>query len=316
MTRLLYGNFTCESDWAGAAARPPKTAVRSHLAGAASALRVLGREEDALWREGDEAPTPEPWDAILAWGETEVVAALRDRPAAPATHVSPPTWRSIDADWLEALWSAYPDPDIARTVNDKRFAHALRARHGWSLPGAAVVSTMEELECRIADINGSWVVKAPFAAAGRERWRQRGPLSGDGAIRVERLLKRYDCLLLEPWVARVTDAGICGLVLPNETWLSPPYTQDVDTTGVCRSIAIGDRPDEPQPFEQAATIVAHALATEGYVGPFAVDGYRAQIDGRLCWQPLSEINARLSFGLIAQARAIQTRLGRYQYLLP
>jgi hypothetical protein len=50
--------------------------------------------------------------------------------------------------------------------------------------------------------------------------------------------------------------------------------------------------------------VAAALGREGYVGPFGIDAWRyRRADGALVLNPLGEINARMTFGLVAWTAA-------------
>ena len=69
------------------------------------------------------------------------------------------------------LWELYPTPAVARAANDKRLAQRLALAHDWALAEAALVSSIDELDDRIAALQSSegWVVKVPFSAAGRDR---------------------------------------------------------------------------------------------------------------------------------------------------
>ena len=50
--------------------------------------------------------------------------------------------------------------------------------------------------------------------------------------------------------------------------------------------------------------MASALRSAGYVGPFGIDAWRyRRDDGAIVLNPLGEINARMTFGLVEWARA-------------
>jgi hypothetical protein len=274
VTRLVVGNLDAEIEMARAATPGPhpdvSQAARQRIAAAARHLAVFAREGDRLWVPGD--PEPDPADDVLAWAETESVARLR-RSGATA-----------------------PSPAVVRTVNHRRFAFELAQQHGWCLPGARIVRDVAEIE-----LPAPWVAKASYSAAGRERVRHLG-----GALphaRLERLLARFGELLVEPWTERVVDLGCSGIVTGDDVRVHAPHRMDNDAGGVFRAAIIDDGaadwPDERAALRATAEIAGQALARAGYRGPFTVDGY-VHASGL---QRMSEINARLSFGLVARVAA-------------
>ncbi|HEU5060847.1 MAG TPA: hypothetical protein VFU21_30160, partial [Kofleriaceae bacterium] len=90
----------------------------------------------------------------------------------------------------------------------------------------------------------------------------------------------------------------------------PPHRLDSDAAGVFRAAIIDDSGDavaEPAVLaavRDTAEAAGAALAAAGYRGPFSIDAYlwrdRA---GAVQLQRLSEVNARLTFGLVARAAA-------------
>ena len=189
--RLIVGNLDCETGFAAqslssvAPATLPRP-VLENISAAATLLRVFCTEKDRLW-------TPLPVDAgrltgppelarptlaegplsaaeqeveVLAWGETEAVAALRaGRPAAQP-------YRE-DAPLAGRLWSL-PEASAAAAaaVNDKRFCQQLREKLGLALPASRIIKNTAELEEHLEnssgcpELSGGWVLKAPFSAAG------------------------------------------------------------------------------------------------------------------------------------------------------
>jgi len=186
------------------------------------------------------------------------------------------------------------------------------------LPHTEVVTSVDDLEHHVASLapDAPWVAKAPWSAAGRDRILRRGALDPPMRTRARRLLARFGALLVEPWLRRTADAGCSGLITAGGPILLAVHRLDCDDKGIFRGIV---------PFEPAAALsgderellldttreVAGALAGFGYRGPFGIDAYR-YIDpaGRSRFHPLSEINARLTFGLVA--RALVHRIGLAQ----
>jgi hypothetical protein len=309
---LLYANLDCEARWSGA---PLPGAVRALIAAAGTTMRAFARPGDRLWTPAAIDPArlppvpglPEvelvtgalpPDQPVLAWGQTDEVAG------APPIEGPPP-------------FGASCEPAIARRCNDHGFAWELADQHRWPLPGATAIDSVAALERHLAGGGaaagaGAWVVRAPLAASGRERLRQRGSLDRAGATRLERLLAAHGRLYFEPWVERLADAGCCGFVgATGAVDLAPVHGLDNDPTGVFRGITVGAvpglEPVEVVAVARAAVAAGEHLAAAGYRGPFGIDAYVWQDGRRRALQPLSEINARLSFGWIARELARRAR---------
>jgi hypothetical protein len=104
------------------------------------------------------------------------------------------------------------------------------------------------------------------------------------------------------------------LIAGSDALLFPPHRQEVDRTGVCRAIALWLAPELAAALRPAAEVAAAELCARGYQGPFSIDGYRYRCAGdALAVQPLSEINARLTFGFLAHAQA--ARGGEHRFTL-
>jgi hypothetical protein len=307
---VIVANLDCEVEWSGGPALP--AAVTARLALLATTLRVFAVDGAPLWLPGPVAPRavtadgpqprlcggPRPRAPALAWG------ASVGFDAAPAAPPSPVT------DW-RALLGPPPPVAIARAVNDRRFALTLADQLGVALPGARVIASLDELRAHLAaggadaSPTGAWVAKAPLTAAGRDRVRRRGAELDDAtATRVSRLLAIHGTLVVEPWMARTVDLGQGGVVLgPDDVRLLPPHRGVCDSAGVIRALAIDDELEvEPTDLARLAEVVGAvgvALGRAGYRGPFVVDAFVHA--GGL--HPLGEINARLTFGLVARAWA-------------
>lgn len=323
-------------------------AARAASAGFATLLRAFGDGAsaqrdggDRLWTAEpvalervpavDGLPSPElvsgplerlaatPGEALVAWGETGSVARLRAQAGAASPRDDRPDWPG----WLGTLRTLPPAaPEIAARVNDRRFCLELARRLGRSLPGARTVRSVEELAghlrsgaCAVA--GGAWVAKAPWSAAGRHRVIGTGTdadsLRDDGPLRrrLERLLERSGALVVEPWVPRRADFGAVGLVLADvRVEALGAHRLEVDRRGAFTGLVLERLdPAEEAALEETLDQVGRGLAGAGYVGPFGIDGFTwTDPAGASHVHPLSEINARSTFGLIARALVARTAL--------
>ena len=298
--RSILANLLCEDELAR---RTPSRKTLETVSGLATLLRVFGREGDRLWtpaavEPGRVPPVPglpvlesgpvEPADELLAWCETPQAAALRKQP------------RSLDLDLPlhELPWHLpVPAPEVVAKVHHRAFHLQVAEALGCALPGARMVASLSDLE----RMPGPWVVKAPYSASGRSRYihREESLLSDAKSRRtVERLFEAHGSLLFEPWMERTADFGCSALLMESGLRIVGFHRQMVDVKGQFAGIEL--------PAEVPETVVegvAGALRREGYVGPFGIDAWAHQ-NG---FNPLGEINARMTFGLVAWALA--ERLG-------
>ena len=347
--RRILGNLLAEAELAplvldlprARRASPSRPAVAA-AAGFATLLRAFAEDGDRLWTPApvDPARLPEvpglpqpllesgpldrlaPTRRLLAWCETPAASALRARAAAgPSARL---TASELEAPLHELLWRLPPPPPAAVAALHDRAAHLALARElGCALPGARLVASLAEIEQAAAGVP-TWVVKARFSAAGRDRHVEREANGGlaDAAVRARlaRLLERHGPLLFEPWMARTQDVGAAGLVLAQRkeghTGLVSWHRQLVDRDGRFQGIELAlDFADAGLPHETFVSVerilrhVGAALAEVGYQGPFGVDGWTYRRgDGSPALHLLGEVNVRLTFGLVA--RALVDRLRR------
>ena len=310
MSRLVIGNLAAEIDMARAATPGPHPDVSP------AALQLIRRHAqrlsvfaDRLWLPGDPWP-PQGASEILAWAETDSIAALRASSSPVARRLLPVASRLFS----ESVWGLVPDPATARRCNHRAFAFNLAHANGWSLPGARLITSLDELPRD----SHQWIAKAPFSAAGRERVRFTG---SEHRTRLARLLARFGALLVEPWVDRVLDLGCAGLV-GDTVRLFPPHRLDIERSGVFRAAVIDDsgatiaHPTFLTEVVDTAATAGDALRAAGYRGPFSIDAYLWRDEaGAPRLQRLSEINARLTFGLVARAAAERAGGGKYELRL-
>lgn len=359
--RRIVGNLDCEVSFARVAARRrwhgETTALRGEarfglpvgverrISAYATLLRVFAREGDRLWTPlavdvarvpevaGLECPVLESGEVgelpgcseTLAWGETEEVESL--------TTVRPPAKRappSSGALLSELVWAVdRAPPAAAREVNHRGVSLEIARTLDLSLEGAKLLRSVGELEVHLgqggarASPTESWVLKAPFSAAGRSRLLQRGrELAAGARRRIERLLELHGELLFEPWMTRTEDFGCCVILDDRQAggWRDlGVHGLEVDPGGGFRGVVLparGGASDgltsrERELLDRVVTAVAGHLRGVGYCGPVGIDCWRYRdATGAVKFHPLGEINARMSFGLIGRALLEQlTRAG-------
>lgn len=281
--------------------RPASAATLQVVSRMGRELAVFGRPGDRLWVPGD--PPPEPAAEVLTWCETPWVAALR---------TAPRRFSVPDQPLRDLLWHLpVPSPEIVAQVHHRAFALRVAEALGCALPGAQMVDTPAELDrmLSVRDAPSAWVVKAPFSASGRSRYIERnGPRLADPKARrtVENLFERHGLLLFEPWLDRVADWGCAALLTADGLRIVGIHRQRVDVKGQFAGIDpdTSDLPPQDRTrLEDVVTGVADALRRAGYVGPFGIDAWHwRRPDGSVAFHPLGEINARMTFGLVAWAR--------------
>lgn len=331
---LIVANLLAEDEWAGHGSLPSR-ATRKRLALAAALLAVFARsDEDTLWLPAPIAPLvarfpvgpsrpailtvapSAPPSALMAWAATMTIDALR--PAAPALP-GPGT----GVDWIDWLWARPVAPAaIARRLASRAWALAFADRFGDGLPGARMVRDAADLAAHLAtgaaasSPSGSWVLKACWSAAGRERIivSAQGPSPAQDRW-MRRQFARGDALLFEPWMARRADFGCVGFADASGVSLLGTHRQDIDSRGRFQGLALWPgchRPtemaveelprDAAERLEASALAVGAALATAGYEGPFGVDAWSHTLaDGRSAFNAVGEVNVRCTMGLVARA---------------
>jgi hypothetical protein len=197
---------------------------------------------------------------------------------------------------------------VVAAVHHRAFHLKVAESIGCALPGARMVGSLPELDRILRKAPRAWIVKAPLSASGRSRYIERnGPALTDHKSRrtVERLFDQHGPLLFEPWMERTEDFGVSALLGP-ELRIVGIHGQKVDRKGQFAEIDLHpdlSRQDRDQ-LLRTVEAVAAALRQAGYVGPFGIDAWRyRREDGAVVLHPLGEINARMTFGLVAWTAA-------------
>jgi hypothetical protein len=318
--RRILANLLAENQLAGRRSSPPRTVLET-VARMAPLLRAFAREDDRLWSPAsiDPQSVPEmpglprpifesgplrdlpPAGDVLAWCETPEAAAHRGGSRA-----------EIDFSWDEPLheliWKLpTPSPAVVAVVHHREFSLQVAENLGCALPGARMVESMAELDRILPTAPPAWIVKAPFSASGRSRYIERsGPALIDPKSRrtVERLFELHGPLLFEPWMDRTEDFGVSALLGASGLRIVGIHRQQVDRKG--QFVGIDLHPDlsdqDQRQLLKTTEAVSAALRSAGYVGPFGIDAWRyRRPNGAVVLNPLGEINARMTFGLVAWA---------------
>ncbi len=297
--RLLYANLLAEDELARLARvgrpRTPSLETIRTVARLAPRLRVFLSEGDRLWMPGDPGPAPSSTTEVLAWCETPTTAALRHVPRRPYLIVTP-LW--------ERVWTLpVPRPEVVAAVHHRGLHLRVARELGCALPGARMVESLDELERLRHD--GPWVVKAPYSASGRSRYiHWEGSTLADPKARrtVERLFELHGPLLFEPWMERTADFGCSAFLTPSGLEVLGFHGQTVDRKGQFAGVDLDAEIPERAQMETVVERVAAELARAGYGGPFGIDFWtHRRPDGGLALNPLGEINARMTFGLVERA---------------
>jgi len=320
--RRILANLLWEDDLAPRRTTPSRT-VLDTASGFATLLRAFAREGDRLW-----TPSPvDPGRVLEAPGLPIPIlesGPLDDLPPAEATlawgTMSPPTVetprgepRGASLQWggealHDLLWRLPSSSStVAAAVHHRAFCLQVAEELGCDLPGSQIVDSLNDLDRILASSRCPqiWVLKAPYSASGRNRYIERlGPRISDPRSRraVERLFELHGPLLFEPWMNRTADFGVSALLDPSGLRVVGVHGQRVDIKGQFAGIDLQPilSNAERSRLLEIVEAVAAALNRAGYAGPFGIDAWRYRKEnGEEVFHPLGEINARMTFGLVA-----------------
>jgi hypothetical protein len=192
----------------------------------------------------------------------------------------------------------HPEASVLRRVNHRRFGFEL----GGGLNDRRYFEHKSELDAHLREAPRPLLLKRPLTFAGR------------GQLRVYRYDKitekewswidvslQTDGLLVEPLVTPTLELSLHGFVWPRgQRELGQICVQEVTSRGVFRGVRRAFA-GELTPSEESAVFeqgerVAEALANASYFGPFGIDAYRYELDGKSGLCALGEINARYTMG--------------------
>lgn len=195
-----------------------------------------------------------------------------------------------------------PPFSVLRAVNSRAFCAGLEQ----SLSGAHFHTSGAALESLRDQVGGAscgrgWLLKQEFGVAGRGQRRVHSGTLSEADERWARAALRGGGLQVEPCVDIVQEFVVHGRVDRSGTSkIAVPCAQACTEgawTETRRALPGELRQREFEALEEAASLVAQALAAAGYFGPYGIDGFRwRDADGAKHLQALSEINARYTMG--------------------
>lgn len=211
-----------------------------------------------------------------------------------------PTPRALAALALAGVRpEPHPPVEVLRRVNHRRFAAELGG-----LERQRYVAELAELDAELRRAERPLLLKRPLAFAGRGQLRvyARARITAKEWSWIEASF-RSDGLVVEPLVLPTLELSLHGFVWRDRRFeLGTPCVQEVSDRGVFRNVRRAGAGEltrgEHEALFARAEQVATALAAAGYYGPFGIDAYRYELDGRTGFCSLGEINARYTMGFV------------------
>lgn len=226
-------------------------------------------------------------------------------------------WDGAAASLFESFGCAgeHPPFDAASRANSREFSNEVaRAVHSASAGTAAAdAASLTALLSRCAF---PVVVKPCFGSAGSGFTLVTDAASAKRAVDRGRVyFGRNIPVSVEPWLERLEDYSANFTVKNGYVDCFTCHRAFIDKKGIFRGIEIGGVPDDiSAPLRHAAEVSARALGSIGYFGPAGIDAFTYADGGSVRFNPVCEINARLTMGEVA--RSLHAVLGgRYGRML-
>lgn len=203
------------------------------------------------------------------------------------------------------LGSHFPPVEAVRAVNDKRYSHLLENDLGLALPHAEIVADSKALTRAVSSCPHDWVLKHPLGVSGRERVLGRKGVIGDNHLRWadKQFLDGWE-LVFEPWVEKSQEFSL-HFQIPKDRSVEFVGRSELITGpgGAFRGNAVSRRLETPRVFLETCSRAAEELRHRGYWGPVGFDCFSGRLGSTDVDRPLTEINARYSFGRMTLALA-------------
>ena len=294
--KLYIPNFDFEHRLVGESASKSARRVMAELAWA---WMPLIADSDAILFDGD-AVFPE---LPFGLGTPRVVSRPEDVPTAA---IEPWGWTDELRRLAETRDPArrIPSHESVRSSNDRMFSFGLEQRLNCGIPFSRRVESMRSIQESLQSLQPGhrWVVKARFGMSARERVCGNGSIIEHAAERwIESRLERDGVVFFEPWVCRVSEAGLHYVISADGTCQFLGTTELVnDAAGRYRGSVFTRESTLDEEWHDARlaceTVVASAKSA-GYHGPLGIDAMRFQrADESLGLRPIQDINARYTMG--------------------
>lgn len=280
MTSAAWANLDFEEELAGPKSYRISPSMLEVLERWRFLLRLLPGARSARCLEGPEERPEGPIEKLWLWGVT-------------ATGLSV-------AKGL-GLAEHFPALEAVRQVNDKLFSHSLEVDLELALPFAQRIDTLEALSKAVADCPHDWVLKHPLGFSGRERAVGKiGVLSDSARGWARRRITAGWSLLFEPWVEDKKELSLHFDLSREGQVRYLGHTELLsDAGGVYRGNAVCAGQRASASFLEPAHRIAKEVSSKGYWGPLGIDAMSGRLGDAPVLRPLTEINARYSFGRMA-----------------
>ncbi|MEE2903142.1 MAG: hypothetical protein VYC39_12490 [Myxococcota bacterium] len=208
------------------------------------------------------------------------------------------------ASYQETAWRC-PRASVvtSRRANDKVFCHDLQKQLGIELPQSKKINHIGDIE-QLRDYP-SWVIKSRYGVAGRNRLLGRYEANDTQRKALEKMIQQSETLILEPWMTRIQDYGVTGFLTHDNIFHVRVHILKVESQGTFSGIDTKDGSIDKQivsVLTEAFGQIADALQKGNYIGPLGIDAFTYRgTDGRIHLHPVTEINARMTFGHVAHA---------------
>ncbi len=319
MPQVFLGNFDFEHELA-AKSNSPTNALRRLNAELSWHLAALTTPGDGIW-----LPAMPSSEFLTAARELlgDVLLSKDASAFRGGFTICPWGWSSQIRTLAERhhLTANGPSLTATRRANSRQHSFLIEQQLEVALAGTFAIAGMDQLEhALITRFNSSpdqrWVIKSDFGMSGRERVVGHGPQLDEAARRwIEKRLARHEWLIFEPWLDRISEAGIL-LDIPkredsgNAIRLVALTELMTDSRGQYAGTRTGPDVNAKaetiwQPAVEAAMQFAILLRAEGYFGPIGIDAMQYfateadRIAGRPSIRPIQDVNARWTMGFIA-----------------
>jgi hypothetical protein len=274
MTALLLPNIDLEYSL-GAGLKPLKpTHQRALRQRWAHILRLVGAPTDEALLDAASEPLS-PHQRLIPWGVDAQVHQIAPHQRWPATQ-------------------------IVALVNSKATSHAIERSLGCALPHSALIRSLDEARAAASSCPHRWVLKHPFGVSGRERALGQAHQIDPNALRwTQRQLDAGATLVFEPWLDEIQETSLHYFITSDGAIeLLGVARLLCDTTGTLRGHQVDDDLGEPE-WEPTTREAVAQIAALGYHGPVSLDAMTGHLGAHHIIRPLTEINARHTFGRLA-----------------
>ncbi len=203
----------------------------------------------------------------------------------------------------------YPDPEIVKTVNSRKYCFQFNKRNKIEIPKSFYCNSLNELDSVLLKfINEPFVIKPDFGNAGYGFIRSvNGIVTQEQKLQLQDIFKKGYGVVIEPWLNRVTDLS-SGFILSKKGKILTTWHHQTLCNYAGTYFANYVLKDDPvinryqKKLELITNEMANALYHSGYYGPVGYDSFEYKTENdELKFACAIEINARLNVGIIARS---------------